>query len=781
MAPQSVSVRPGGFIGRRPQLTHFEQNLDLGADDPARRSLFVVHGNGGVGKTSLTKQFRLLAQERGYLTGYADEDDFDVPGMLEAIAQDFLRQGVKCKTLSQLLTNYRDRWEQLLADPDLSEDVVSHFAKGSVRVAAELARQIPLIGPLTALANPETMATKADRLTSELAKKIRNRNTAELIINPDRELTRAFLHDLGGLTRNRPIALFLDTFERTGSHLEPWLLTLRKGSYGTLPANVIITITGRKPLDANRWSDHLHERVDFPLEVFSEQEARQLLAEQGVVDPAVVDTIMTESGRLPIWLATLAASRPSSVAEVADPSVEAVDRFLKWETDERRRDTALRGALPRRLDRDIFAAAAGTATPAEDFAWLQTQSFLLTGREGFRYHDEVRAAMLRVQRRVSKQEWQRDHRRLAEHFGQAIDALGLPDSDRRWTNPDYSPLAVEQLYHRMCAEGEAALQHALGGLSGCIAYRPELASRYIQAVERAGLDAAVPALADRGAELRELAERSQDENLALLAALATDRRLRLRDRAVARAQRGAILRDENRLDEALSDLTLAVALDDQYGWAYGQKASVLHYQRRFDEALTDHDRCIRLMPASPWPLARRALTNLELGKYREVVEDCDAALILFAEYPMARALRAAARGQLGETSLALQDFLVVAELRPKYSWARFGQAELLAELGRFTEAIEAFTAGLEANPGSTRGLLGRAYAQVRRGDLAAALADVELLNPVEDHRQVHLPAPVDRERRAVDALRQDLADERSPAQALALAMDALRDSHQRTV
>lgn len=79
----------------------------------------------------------------------------------------------------------------------------------------------------------------------------------------------------------------------------------------------------REPL-----GDYLSIRADLPLQVFTEAEARALLADRGVTDEQVVEVIIRLSGRLPLLVAMLAEARPDSVELVGDPSGDAVERIL---------------------------------------------------------------------------------------------------------------------------------------------------------------------------------------------------------------------------------------------------------------------------------------------------------------------------------------------------------------------------------------------------------------------------------------------------------------------
>ncbi|GLW91265.1 ATP-binding protein [Actinokineospora globicatena] len=355
--------RSGGFVGRREQLAEFESNLALPLDDPRRRFLFTLHGSAGVGKTFLMRQFTRIAREAKVLTASVDESVFDVLTAIEAIVADLDQQGARCRDFPKLLADYRTRRHELETDPGTPEEISSALTRTVVRVGLRAASDIPFVGAVAEEVDGDAVAGRVDRLRTFLGRKFRNHDDMRLILSPVEVLTAAFLRDLDAIAASRPVALFFDTYERTGAFLDPWLLDVLAGHHGSLPGTLLLTIAGQSPLDVNRWGEFLPVRADYPLEVFTEEEARQLLADRGVTKPAVVNTILELSGRLPVWVATLASTHPDEADAVGDPSGSAVERFLKWEPDPDRRTAALHGALPRRLDHDVFAAACAPPPP----------------------------------------------------------------------------------------------------------------------------------------------------------------------------------------------------------------------------------------------------------------------------------------------------------------------------------------------------------------------------------------------------------------------------------
>ena len=71
-------------------------------------------------------------------------------------------------------------------------------------------------------------------------------------------------------------------------------------------------------------------------------------------------------------------------------------------------------------------------------------------------------------------------------------------------------------------------------------------------------------------------------------------------------QKGRTLCQLDRLDEALTALDQAIALEPTDAWALGAKGETLRQMGRFDEALKALDQAIALEPIDAWTLAERA-------------------------------------------------------------------------------------------------------------------------------------------------------------------------------
>ncbi len=765
MADRPVSLQDlikrrqaGGFIGRQAELGEFQANLQRSPEDLGRRFLFSVHGDAGVGKSFLVRQFIRLAQEKGCLTAYVDESTFDIPTVMERIAADLAQAGKPCKAFAKRSADYRSHRRDLDADPQAPEGLSSALTRSAVRIGVRAAGDIPVVGAFVKEIDTDAVAKQADRFRVFLSRKLRDHHDVQLMLSPVEELTPTFVDDLRTIAAAQPVALFFDTYERTSAFLDQWLVDLFGGRYGALPPNLLITIAGQHPLDVNVWGDYLSIRTDMALQVFTETEARELLASRGVNDNAVVDVILGLTGRLPVLVAMLAEARPTSADMVGDPSNNAVERFLKWENDEQLKAAALHGALPRRLDRETYTAATGSTTVDKDFAWLCRLPFVSEHSDGYRYHDVVRTTMIRVQRRRSPADWRRHSTSLAEYYENACAALGLDDR-ARWKDGGWQGLAIEQHYHRLCAEPAGALDAMFTALVDTIDRNPEVVPRWLTMIRQAGRDTDSTKLSELAGLLEPLWGDADQGRLKIMTYILANAHLDDFHKATLFGERGNIHSEHERPDEALAEFDRAVALDPDRAWLYGTRGEAYRVKSDYERSLADLTKAIELDPEYPWALAERAWTYQMLQRYDEAIADLDRALELEPEYHWAKGERGETYNLMGRLDKALADLTEAVEAEPGLIYWRLIRARVLRRLGRFAEALaeldrlvtqdtdnswlfaqrgeefrlmdryeEAvadFTRSLSLAPGNawTLGSRGQAYRQLKRYD--EALADLD--------------------------------------------------------
>ncbi|MEU6991444.1 tetratricopeptide repeat protein [Streptomyces sp. NPDC046465] len=686
--------RRSGFVGRRGELGSFRENFDLPVDDERHSFLFHVHGLSGVGKTFLVRELEQIARERGALTAYVDEAAGSLPEVMGAVSAEFARQGRRCKDLDRELAAHRERRREaeslaaLAAAGDLPSGPGPAASVGSMAAArAGLAGLglVPGIGPFAGALDPAQLAQGADRLRAGIGNRLRGHDEAQSLLSPERALTPVLLGELSRVAADAPwLVLFFDTYERTAPFLDRWLHdVLTTERHGTLPANTVIVTAGQRPFDAALWGDSAGFVADLPLEPFTDAEARGLLAARGVTAEPVVEEVLRLSGRLPVLVSTLAASRPADADDVGDPSATAVERFLKWEPDPARREAALACALPRGLDADVFGAAVECA--AEDvmplFDWLRGLPFVHTGGGRARYHDAVRAPMLRLLRSRSPRGWAERHRKLHETFGQwRAEAEARLAREDLWADDGWRELRLAESYHLLCAQGLGSLPKVLVDILMACGKGEDVARRWARALEAVGQDADAEAVGAWGRDLlRALDEGGTAQALWLL----LDRiDFDPRGEAAVRSLRGRHLRDLGRHAEAAAEFTRALELHPEQAMLHSLRSwSLLRQGGHEEEALRDARRAVALEPGSVRYLRECAWAHSFLGRFEDAEREADRALGIDGEDADALVARGVARTSLCRYDLALEDLDRALANGAETAWVLVLRARALGAMG----------------------------------------------------------------------------------------------------
>ncbi|WP_051853339.1 tetratricopeptide repeat protein [Streptomyces sp. NRRL S-146] len=702
-----------GFVGRAAERAAFRANLGTEPHDERHRFRFHVHGNAGVGKTFLLRELEQIARERGALTAYVDDSAGSVPEAMAEISRQFAAQGRRLKELDRLLAAHRERRHEAelaaLAVLDTQPEETGPSAGGRVvaRAGVVAAGMVPVVGPLAGMLDAEQLAQGADRLRASLIARFRNHEDLRLVLAPGEVLTPVLLRELSD-TDAPWIALFLDTYERTGPYLDPWLHeTMTTDRHGDVPATTVVATAGRTPLDPARWGGLADFVTDLPLAPFTETETRGLLAARGVTAEPVVEEVLRLTGGLPVLVSTLAESRPTDPDDVGDPSATAVDRFLKWEENPARRAAALACALPRWLDGDVFRAAVDC--PREELeplhAWLRGMPFV--GEDGggrLRYHDVVRAPMLRAERRRSPRGWAERQRGLARTFRAWREEAGRDVADL-WADDTWRDLRQAEAYHLLCAGAREALPQALRDFVHACGAGRVMAVRWARVLDLGDHDGAVADL-DRAVALEP-------------------------DNAWYVALRGEHHRIAGRDAEAIRDLTEAVRLDPALGFAWASRGATHERAGDPDAALTDLGRALDLDPDYAWAYARRARVWRALGDPRRQLADLDRALALNPDWPWARCERGDALRAAGRDEEAVADLDVALSLDPVYTSAYASRGESLARLGRHAEALADLNRAVEMRPGYVWALCRRALLHAAMGRPEEARADVERVRELD--------------------------------------------------
>ncbi|MEU9959463.1 tetratricopeptide repeat protein [Streptomyces sp. NPDC050982] len=771
-----------GFVGRDTERAVFLRNFDIRPGDPGQRFRFHVHGTAGVGKTFLVQELQHLARERGALTAYVDERAGSVPEALSEICEQFADQGRRLKDLERRLTAYQERRHEaeaaalaaLAGGPAPEPEAASVGSRAAVGLGlAAVEATLPGGGLLTSALPADRLAQGADRLRAGLGARFRNPDDIELVTSPERVLTPILLRELRAAasasasafssSTSEWIVLFFDTYERTGTYLDPWLhgMITRGTADSRLPATVVVVTAGQRPLDPARWSG-LDSVADVPLAPFTETESRRLLAGKGVVAEPVVEEVLRLTGGLPVLVSTLANKRPGDPDAVSDPSATAVERFLRSEPAVRRKVAGI-CALPRWLDADVFRVLV-VDRPDDEldalYEWLTGLPFVGERGERVQYHDVVRAPMLRMERRRSPREWAGRHRRLAEAFARWGDDVGAGrEPEDLWEDEEWRGLRLEETYHLLCARPPAALGGALRSLVETCREDAVAGRRWARMLAEAGDVTDNASLREWGRELTEALADDEAGVARAMALLVARPGLDTGGRAAAHTLRGRELRHGGEYGRALEEYARALELDPELalahygrgfthrlmndlpaalaafdradelapdtGWIISERAETYRLAARFEEAVADFDRAVALDPTDGEALTGRAVCRQALGRYDEALADFNRALSIDGEYVWALVRRARLRRVRGEQDEAFADFDRAVALAPDEAWVASERGDAYRRARRYEEAVTELGRAVSLEPDYASALAGRGQALHELGRYEEALADLD--------------------------------------------------------
>lgn len=721
------------FVGRAQQVADFHANLRFDVTDERRKFIFSIAGQGGVGKTWLARRLRKIAEEFGAATALTDEAETDVPSAMGRIADQLEEQGHPLKAFSERYKVYRQRKQELEADPDAPQGLTAFVTRTVVDVGFDLLEHTPA-GVVTKHLPREMLATQASEWAEFVRRKLANKDETRLVLEPIPVLTPLWLAGLAEIAQEHPLALFLDTYERTCPFLDPWLREALEGRYGIVPANIVWAISGRDALDDNDWAPYRGLVAAAALEPFSEEEAREYLGGKGITDAKIVEVILRLSGRLPLLVATLATQSPSDVEHIEDPADTAVERFLKWVDDHVQRNAALHAALPRRLNQDILACLVEPAQAETLFAWLQTMPFMQKRSYYWEYHEVVRSAMLRYLRTQSPKTWADLHRRLAEHYEAARDALGL-DADAGRKDGVWQEFALEALYHRLCQGSKANLPTMISGFLAALDTQPGFARRWAETVAQAAMDARLKEVDEWGRRLAEgmisLEAGEYEQAIPFFTALVESPGIQDRWRAVALGHRGAINREIGRYDSAKTDFDQALKFHPNYPYALILRGEINRRKGNLEESLADFGGAIHLEPDNARAIADRAETNRLLRRYDESLADLNRAIALEPGYAWALAIRGVLFSELGRFDDALRDLSQAIEIQHDVAWALASRGETYRRMGRYHEALTDLEQFMRERPHKAWVLAKRGAVYDTLGDHVRALADLDQAIEIE--------------------------------------------------
>jgi predicted O-linked N-acetylglucosamine transferase (SPINDLY family) len=202
--------------------------------------------------------------------------------------------------------------------------------------------------------------------------------------------------------------------------------------------------------------------------------------------------------------------------------------------------------------------------------------------------------------------------------------------------------------------------------------------------------------------------------------------------ATAHYQRANRLRDENRLEEALSSYDQAIALKLDYAYAYCNRGVVLERLDRWNEARESYDRALAFAPDDALAHYNRGTVLRKLGLLDEALASYTRAIELKPDYLECHCNFGILLTELKRWDAAMAYLDQAIALKPDFATAYLHRGKLFAELHQDERAIADFDRSISLDPQSGDAQESRAYALIRLRRYEDAIASGERareLNP----------------------------------------------------
>lgn len=202
--------------------------------------------------------------------------------------------------------------------------------------------------------------------------------------------------------------------------------------------------------------------------------------------------------------------------------------------------------------------------------------------------------------------------------------------------------------------------------------------------------------------------------------------------AEAYAAQAVLRTEQGRMEEAITDLQRAIAINPNFGEAFLRLGAAYEYAGKPREALAAYDQVAALDPLHTQLHVRRCLTLQNLGRYADAQRACERGFELQPDIPnalWANGLNAYAQGDL---VTAIRYHTQALSRAPHRVDIRSELGLLYLDIGQPADAMRIFDAGLEQPGGSIELRLARAQTFVATNDIVALRRELQSSELVRD-------------------------------------------------
>ena len=306
----------------------------------------------------------------------------------------------------------------------------------------------------------------------------KKRELQELISEPVPNLTKAFVKTLIEWSSRRPIALLLDTYEKTSPDVDLWLWRSLLGNHENLRSHPVrLVVMGRhRLLNAEGWrklQQDLKIGDERLLDRFNLTQTQNYLAEIGITEPEQIQQIYQTTKGLPYYLNWIREQRLSGRAiDFSQGNQEIVNLLLQglsatqkqviqWVACCRWFNAKLIQYLLEQQQLDFRTAV---DEQLNTFEWLIQRTFFVEFVEGvYRLDDVARDVFRRSLWQEDAERFHHTHSLLADYFLAQSDRAVAPDSPppAKYNDAAWCSARADFLYYLLLSHRTECQKHFL--------------------------------------------------------------------------------------------------------------------------------------------------------------------------------------------------------------------------------------------------------------------------------------------------------------------------------
>ncbi|AHM63350.1 hypothetical protein D770_25525 [Flammeovirgaceae bacterium 311] len=694
------------LVGRKEQIELFRQNLHAGPNSDSFQNIINVYGQGGVGKTTLINHFKKVAEFAAAYPVVLDMEDvqlYQVPAVMAKIADALESQNFSFKKFSKLYKEYLQKRSELDADITRTSSLVENITNKGIKLGFHAAAEfVPGGGLVKEFIPVDTIADKTGKLADTAWRKFGNIEDVELALYPLKKLTPIWLDELYECYNCQNIVLMFDTYEAANPKLDEWFVDLLNSEYGDVPENILLVFSGREKLDTILWNENLEFMTFISLKPFTPAEAKEFLSNKGITDEHIINSIISVSGCLPIYLALLVEENPDQIDHVARPTEKVVERFLRYINNPVQRKLARLAALPRKLNVDVIKRL---ITPEEYreglFDWLKSRPFVQNRGGNWIYHPIVRHQMLVHNKEESIEIWEDRHYKLAAYNQELAQRIQHAEDKKNFQDGEWRTLMLEHWYHRLCAnykrELPGFLQFFIKSAKFRVAYA-ELVT-YGEIVDQAGELAGDPAWGELlkhgiNAVLADEADYGLEMFTCMLTAgVEEPEYIAYIHNAIGVAY--SSMKDDKR---ATDHYKKALAVFPNYPRVWRNLAYDYKLEKNFDLCISHYSKAVEIDPTDIDSLHDLASAYETFQHYDEAIEIIKKVLEILPDRTITWNNLGNIYSEKLEYDEAIRCYKKAIEIQPDYYIAWFNSGNLYYRTEKYDEAIQNLKKSIEIQP-----------------------------------------------------------------------------------